>query len=73
MLSPAEFETAIHEVIGIEYGLPRRETDRKLSDLFKVEEITARRWRLGATPIPGPVELAIELMRQLRDLRNPPA
>lgn len=62
---PAEFVTAIHDA-GVPRDMPRREQDRMVAAMLKVEESTVRRWYFGMTPIPGPVQVALDLMRQLR-------
>lgn len=43
--------------------------DREAARLLRVDERTARRYRLGETAIPGPVEVALQCM--LRAKRAP--
>ena len=59
MTSEEYVETA-HRA-GIPKGLPSQEFDKQLAVLLKVDERTARRYRLGSSAIPGPVEVALKL------------
>ncbi len=56
----AEFITACRQ-LGWD-AQRMRELDNQIAEALRVEQSTARRWRLGITEIPGPVAVAMELM-----------
>ena len=51
---------------GVPGGLPVNEFDRQAAALLRVDERTARRYRSGASAIPGPVMVALEALAKRR-------
>jgi hypothetical protein len=47
---------------GIAENLPVLEMDRRAARLLRIDERTARRYRNGESPIPGPVQIALKMM-----------
>lgn len=48
--------------MGVPQHLPVLEQDRQAAVLLKIDERTARRYRRGETPIPGPVQVALDCL-----------
>jgi hypothetical protein len=55
-----EFVAACHRA-GVT-AIPWRVFDGTVAKMLEVEESTVRRWRIGRTPVPGPVRVALRLM-----------
>lgn len=64
-MTPTAYLLALHRA-GIAEGLPAVWIDREAAALLRVDERTVRRWRLGETSIPGPVEVALECLGRAR-------
>lgn len=60
-MNTTEYMAALYAA-GVSKGLPAHELDRQAARLIEVDERTARRYRRGETPIPGPVKVALTLM-----------
>lgn len=60
-LTPPDYLAALHAA-GIPDGLPVLELDRQAARLLEIDDHTARRYRCGYTPIPGPVRVALRAL-----------
>jgi hypothetical protein len=58
---------------GLPPDLPKHELDRRAAELLRVGERTARSYRSGQQPVPGPVSLALELLARRRKPTRPPS
>lgn len=67
-MTAAEYIAALYAA-GIPRSLPAHELDQRAADLLKVDDRTARRYRRGETTIPGPVQVALTLLRCSPKLR----
>lgn len=64
-MTPDEFKAA-----RLAAGLP---TQQAAADALESDIRTVKRWEYGERPIPGPVRVALRLMRRLPDAcRHPP-
>lgn len=63
-MTPGEYLAALYAA-GIPDNLPVQEIDRQAARLLEVAERTARRYRLGAAEIPGPVRVALRGLDRL--------
>jgi hypothetical protein len=65
-MSPDELR-AIGERLWGRWGWQTR-----MAETLRVDGSTVRRWLSGATTIPGPAEVALELLLERREAGNPP-
>ena len=57
-LTPDEYIEALYEA-GAPRGAGLLELDREAARMLQVDERTARRYRKGVRPVPGPVAVAL--------------
>ncbi len=67
-MNTTEYAAAV-QAAGVPADLPLLEQDRRAAEMLRIDIRTARRYRRGEVPIPGPVEVALRCLFATRKER----